>query len=387
MTWPSICKHGIAVELSEADERYLWLLENSSEAILLHAGGRVALVNRPAMALFGADDAHLLIDKHVADLIQMEVGSASIHPRSPSLQRTSLARCKLLRLNRSVIDATITAHHCHYQNQPAVQLLVRNVDDRRWAEPSLSALAQYDQLTELPDRNQFLGHLGGAIARAARNQQLVGVIFLAVDHFKTVNRLLGHRGGDAALKQIAERLKQCVRKGDILARLGGDEFSIILEGLTEKQELAMVAHRMLKAVSRPLLLDREEIRVSISIGIAVSSADTDDVDQLLFDASSAMCYAKECGRNNYRFYSPNLDACGSADEMRRAEIEPRFARLTPREREVLDMIIAGNSNKVIAQLLGASSRTIETHRANIMDKMQAESLPELMRMTLEFRTQ
>jgi diguanylate cyclase (GGDEF)-like protein/PAS domain S-box-containing protein len=372
-------------ELSEADQRYRWLLEISSEAVMLHSGGRFVLVNHAAVKLFGAASPEQLIGKPVLDFIQPQVAQEPIlllatpSPGIPFFKRT------LIRLDRSVIDAAIVENPCRYLDQPSVQLVIRHTPDRRWIESRLINLAQYDLLTELPNRSQFLSQLGGATARATRNRQLVGVIFLALDHFKQVNTTLGHQAGDMVLKLVAERLKQCVRKGDTVARLGGDEFSMILEGIVEKQGAAVMAQRTLQALSRPLLLDNQEIQVTVSMGITVYPLDADNLDGLLHNADAAMCYAKQCGRNDYQLYSPELDARNRPEQLLRTETESRFARLTPREREVLEMLIAGKSNKMIAYLLGASSRTIENHRAKIMDKMQAESLPELVRMVLVLR--
>jgi diguanylate cyclase (GGDEF)-like protein/PAS domain S-box-containing protein len=399
MSRPTIDKHKIApgpkwgdaptafyqgsVELFEADQRYRWLLEMSSDAIVLHSGGRFVLVNIAAAKLFGAVSSEQLIGRPVLDFMQPGPVEESLSA-TPG-QDTPLVKRKLIRLDQSVVNATVVENPCRFQNEPAVQLLMREAPDRRRMEVRLNDLTQYDLLTELPNRNQFLDCLRGAIARGARNEKLVGVMFLALDHFKLVNTALGYQAGDVVLKLVAERLKQCVRKGDTLARLGGDEFSIILEGLNDKQGAGVAAQRMLHALSRPLLLNTQDIHISASIGITVFPPDSDDLDRLLQNADIAMCHAKERGRNNYQFYSAEIDARNRPGQLRRAEIEPRFARLTPREREVLEMLIAGNSNKMIAYLLGTSSRTIENHRARIMDKMQAESLPELVRMVLDLR--
>ncbi|MBI3041572.1 MAG: diguanylate cyclase [Betaproteobacteria bacterium] len=270
----------------------------------------------------------------------------------------------------------------------AVRRALKDVKERaarERLESRLSRLARYDALTELLNRSQFRDRLGGAMARATRNKQLVGVMFLDLDRFQTVNATLGHGAGDFVLKQVAERLEQSVRKGDTVARLGGDEFSVILEGLGEKDGATVGAQRALESLSRPVLLNGEEIRLTVSIGITVFPLDAHDLDALLRNADVAMYYVKEHGRNNYRFYSPGLEANSRRDALRRGEIEQRLARLTPREREVLDLLIAGKASKMIAYLIGASCRTIEHHRARIMDKMQADSLPELVRMVLEQR--
>lgn len=259
------------------------------------------------------------------------------------------------------------------------------VAERKQLEFYLGHLAQYDVLTELPNRSQFLDRLDGAIARASRHSQIVGIMLLNVDSFKAVNIKHGHRGGDLVLKQVAARLKQCTRKSDTVARLGGDEFAVILEGLTEKQGAVVPAQRALEALSRPLMIDDRELLITATMGIALYPLDVEDLDGLLRTADAAMCDAKDHERNTYRFYSPALDFKTQRDELRRAEIEQRLARLTPREREVLKILIAGKANKMIAYLLGTSTRTIENHRASIMHKMQADSLPELVRMVLDHR--
>lgn len=271
---------------------------------------------------------------------------------------------------------------------PAVRRAMKDVKEqalRKRLESRLSYLAQYDVLTELPNRSQFRDHLDGALARATRNNQLLGLMFLGLDRFQKVNAMLGHGAGDFVLKQVAERLKQRVRKGDTVARLGGDEFSVILEGLAEKEAAAVAAQQQLESLACPIPLDGQEVRCTASIGITVFPVDGHNLDTLLRNADVAMYYAKERGRNNYQFYSPELDAHSRRDELRRAEIEQRLARLTRREREVLNLLIAGKATKMIAYLLGTSSRTIDIHRARVMDKMQADSLPELVRMVLDQR--
>lgn len=262
--------------------------------------------------------------------------------------------------------------------------LTQDLTKRRKAETRLktrlSYLAKYDVLTELPNRSQLHDRLVAAIARAIRNEQLVGIMFLGLDRFQTVNATLGQHAGDLVLKETAARLRQCARKSDTVARMGGDEFCVILEGLVEKQGAAVVAQRQLESLSQSVLVDAHEVRPTASIGITIFSLDSDDINALLRNADVAMHYAKDCGRNNYQFYSPELDARTRRDELRRIEIEQRLAHLTPRESEVLDMIVAGKANKMVAYLLGTSSRTIENHRARIMEKMQADSLSDLVRM-------
>jgi diguanylate cyclase (GGDEF)-like protein len=255
--------------------------------------------------------------------------------------------------------------------------------DRKQLEYCLGHLAQYDVLTDLPNRGQFHDRVIGAMARAERNHHMVGIMLLNVDSFKAVNVRHGYDNGDAVLMEVAARLKRCTRKSDSLARLGGDEFAVILEGLTAQEGAVVPAQRALEVLALPMLIHGMEIRITATIGIALYPLDARDLDGLLRTADAAMCDAKDHERNTYRFYSPELDFKTQRDALRRAEIETKLARLTPREREVLNILISGKANKMIAYLLGASTRTIENHRAHIMDKMQANSLPELVRMVLD----
>lgn len=372
--------------LRESEERYHCLVEISSDAILVHSEGKFALVNEAAVKLFYASSAEQLLGKPILGFVHGKDRDAILEPirtAAPQGRGAFFVKCKLIRLDRSVVDAEVATSSCSYNGKPAVQLVVRDKAENQRLESRLSYLAQYDLLTELPNRTQFRDRLSGAMARANRNRQLVGVMFLDLDRFNTINQTLGRGCGDLVLKQVAERLKQSVRKSDTVARLGGDEFSLILEGLAEKDGAAVVGKAVLQALSRPLLFSGRELLITASIGIAVYSADDDDLDRLLRNADVAMYYAKDRGRNNYQFYSPELDGRSSRDQLRRAEIEGRLNRLTAREREVLDLLVAGKANKMIAYMLGTSPRTIENHRARIMDKMEADSLPELVRIGLD----
>ncbi len=372
--------------LRESEERCRRLVEISPDAILVHSEGRFVLVNEAAVKLLGASGPEQLIGKPIVDFVQPKDWSAVqedvLKPAAPG-QSALFVKRKLIRLDGSRFDARVAASRCSHDGNPAVQLVVRGVTERKQMEEQLSHLAQYDLLTQLPNRSQFRDRLSGAMARASRNKQLVAVMFVDMDHFQQVNTALGQAAGDRVLKHLAERLKHSTRESDTVARLGGDEFALTLEGLVEKNGAVVVAQRVIEALSRPMVFDEREVKVTASIGITVYSLDADDLDRLWKNADVAMYYAKDCGGNNFQFYAPEIEARSQRDELRRAEIEQKLARLTPREREVLNMLVAGKANKMIAYLLGTSPRTIEHHRARIMDKMQADSLPDLVRMVLD----
>ncbi len=185
-----------------------------------------------------------------------------------------------------------------------------NVSERKQAEERAEWLASRDALTGLPNRLLLHDRLEQAIVNAARNQAGFAFMFIDLDRFKTINDSLGHQVGDELLKAVASRLTACVRATDTVARLGGDEFAVILENLRDDDEEGAqhVAGKMIGAMASPMLVDGQALSTSCSIGISVYPADGRDSAALMKNADVAMYYAKEKGRNNYRFFSAEMNA-------------------------------------------------------------------------------
>jgi diguanylate cyclase (GGDEF)-like protein len=250
-------------------------------------------------------------------------------------------------------------------------------------EFSLGALAQVDLLTDLPNRSQFRDRLEGAMARAMRNQKPLAVALLDLDRFRQVNHDFGESEADLLLVEIAARLRRATRKGDTIARLGGDEFAVLMETLNDGAGAAIAAQRLLEAVAVPWILAGTQLSITASIGTSVFPADAGDGNALMRAADLALCRAKESGGNVCQRYSTALEAGIARAAARRDDTLSCMARLTPRERQVLEILVAGKASKTIAYLLGTSPRTVETHRASIMSKMRAHSIPELVRRVVE----
>ena len=175
------------------------------------------------------------------------------------------------------------------------------------AESEIQQLINYDTLTGLPNRSLLHDRLHQAIAQSARDKNLLGVLVLDLDRFKGINETLGHRAGDKLLKLIGTRLQACVRESDTLARLGGDEFVVILVGVAHEEGITAVAKKILAIISEPAYIDGHEIYSTCSIGIAVYPMDGDDSHTLLKHADLAMYRAKELERNNFQFFSRDMN--------------------------------------------------------------------------------
>lgn len=167
----------------------------------------------------------------------------------------------------------------------------------------LSELALYDSLTGLPNRMLLDDRMGQAAFSAERNGQSFALLFIDLDRFKAVNDSFGHAAGDALLKLAAQRLVGCVRAMDTVARIGGDEFVVVLSGIGEPGDAAMVSKKILDELSRPFFIGSHEVDISGSIGISIYPQDGKDVSKLKARADLAMYHAKRNGRNNYHFFA------------------------------------------------------------------------------------
>jgi diguanylate cyclase (GGDEF)-like protein/PAS domain S-box-containing protein len=174
--------------------------------------------------------------------------------------------------------------------------------ERHEARNRLTWLAQYDPLTNLPNRRRLAQCLEEAIARAGHDGGRAAVMFIDLDRFKNVNDMLGHGVGDQLLVQAAKRLLGCARDADVVARLGGDEFALVLPALASDGDAAAVAARVIEALAQPFYLEGQPLFVSASVGIATYPENGRDAECLLKNADTAMYGAKNGGRNNYQFY-------------------------------------------------------------------------------------
>lgn len=187
--------------------------------------------------------------------------------------------------------------------------VARDITERKIAEDTISFQALHDHLTHLPNRRLFKDRLELSMTQSKRYGGLVGVMFIDLDRFKLVNDTHGHAEGDELLKNVAQRLRNCMRAGDTLARQGGDEFTVLLPDLCRTEDANIIAEKILDELKTPFQVRGQEFRATASIGIAVYPQDGDNADILLKNADIAMYKVKANGKNNYLFFTPEMNAC------------------------------------------------------------------------------
>jgi diguanylate cyclase (GGDEF)-like protein/PAS domain S-box-containing protein len=196
-----------------------------------------------------------------------------------------------------------------------VAKLENEIKVRKRTEEQIKFLAYYDSLTNLPNRMLFMDRFEQALEHAKRHDGLLGILFLDLDNFKHINDTFGHNVGDLLLKEVAEKVAASLRKSDsviylgtegmaaYLSRLGGDEFVILLSRINNADDAALVARRIIEALSQPVLVNGNEISITASIGITLFPFNGENAEVLLKNADAAMYQAKDLGRNNYQFFS------------------------------------------------------------------------------------
>jgi diguanylate cyclase (GGDEF)-like protein/PAS domain S-box-containing protein len=189
--------------------------------------------------------------------------------------------------------------------------VVQDVTDRRRANEKIAHMAHYDALTDLPNRVLFREHIEGELRKISQVDQLA-LIYIDIDEFKGINDSLGHHVGDELLKAVADRLKSCMRKTDLVARIGGDEFAVIQTGVGGVADVVEFVTRIHDVIRQPYQCRGHQLSTNASIGIALAPLDGTDLDQLIKNADLAMYAAKAAGRRTYRFFEPSMDARAKA---------------------------------------------------------------------------
>ena len=202
------------------------------------------------------------------------------------------------------IELTISQHQ--WGSEMEFSAFIRDITDRKKSAEQLFNLAHYDVITNLPNRLLFHNRLDQEIKKSQRTNSKLAVMLLDLDHFKEVNDTLGHDKGDTLLKQVAKRLKICIRDTDILARLGGDEFTLIIPFNDNLHIVDRVAQKILTSLAQPFQLEANPVYISASMGVTVFPQDGQSIKELLKNADQAMYAAKKSGRNRYNYFTSSM---------------------------------------------------------------------------------
>lgn len=194
------------------------------------------------------------------------------------------------------------------EEPPVFVATVMDITERKESERKLVQQANFDQLTELPNRYYMLHRIDNAFARAKRKKQMVALLFMDLDNFKIINDTLGHNIGDELLKQAANRIRSVLRTSDTPARLGGDEFLVMLEDLRQAEQAEVVARKLVCGFEKPFKVDSQEIYTTTSIGISIYPTDGESADLLMRHADTAMYQVKMNGRSHFQYFSQSMRA-------------------------------------------------------------------------------
>ena len=185
---------------------------------------------------------------------------------------------------------------------------VEDITHHKAAQERMHFLAYYDALTELPNRSQLHDYLDSAMAEARRTGEKIALLFVDLDRFKSINDAFGHPFGDMVLKNVAKRLKECIKKSTIVARIGGDEFLIVLGNLKGPSDAIPVAKRLMEAIKAAFILQNRNLSIGCSIGISIFPEHGDDAECLIRNADLAMYASRENGHGNIRFFNDEMHA-------------------------------------------------------------------------------
>lgn len=306
-------QRSLAEAQQAAEQRYRHIFEHASEGIFQSSPEGQYLAVNPALArLYGYDDAQALITglQNISRQLYVKEGQRELFRQMMAEQGEVLNfESEIYRADGSRIWISENAHTvCDAEGKLLYyEGTVQDISERRRYQQELEHQANHDTLTGLPNRMLLSDRVEQGIARAERLGYHLVVVFIDLDHFKFINDSLGHDAGDELLKEVALRLRRCLRSSDTVARLGGDEFVLLLADHFRASTVIDQLQRVLGEIARPVQLSGREFQVGASLGVAMYPGDGEDALSLFKHADAAMYAAKGNGRNNFQFFTRELN--------------------------------------------------------------------------------
>lgn len=298
--------------LLESEAHFRSLVEQASDSFFVHdIDGRFIDVNQRACDCLGYTRDELLT-MTIEDIdVDLSAGELKYWRRHTDARQPLALESRHRRKDGTIFPVEIRMGPIEIDGHRHLLSLVRDVTERKQLQDHIQHLAYHDPLTDLPNRARFNRHLNHAIVQAQLHDKGLAVLFIDLDRFKNINDTLGHNAGDRLLQEMARRITTALCSGNIaegmVARLGGDEFVVLIEGVTDSARISQIARRLLAALVKEFPLDGQLIHVTASIGISVFPEDGRNEFSLMKHADIAMYRAKEKGKNNFQFYSTQMD--------------------------------------------------------------------------------
>ena len=272
------------------------MIVRGEDAVLAYANERALAqfrLDAEAVGVCKADDFYVRPQERM-QLVNAVWQSGGVRNHEVELQDSSGGR----------FWALLSCQRIDFAGADCVLTTLTNIDERKRAQQELHHRAFHDELTGLPNRAMFMDALNRTRHRVERRNAVFLLFFVDLDDFKVVNDTHGHRLGDLLLREVALRLRLCLREGDLVARLGGDEFVILVESEERVADASVIAHKVLDALAADYVLEGQVLRVTASIGISRYPHDGTELGELMRHADAAMYQAKAGGRNTFRTKVP-----------------------------------------------------------------------------------
>jgi len=291
------------------NSHYTHILNELNHSIIsFDLEGNIITWNKSSTDLYGYDESEI-VGKHISILyqntqyekLQLLINNALKN----NYFRDSFEIITKLNIIKD-IDLTLSLLYDKKGKPLYVVGYVDFINKNEQLTDNLSYESTHDSLTKLPNRHFLHKKILKSINQSAIEKTNLAIFFIDLDKFKQINDSLGHRIGDKVLQEVASRLQLVLREKDTLARLGGDEFTVIMENLKKIENASHLAQRILNVLILPILIEEHTLYISCSIGISIYPQDHTNIDKLIMYADTAMYKAKELGRNNFKFYSPQM---------------------------------------------------------------------------------
>jgi diguanylate cyclase (GGDEF)-like protein/PAS domain S-box-containing protein len=320
----SLYKAKMESRLRESEERYRTLVEMAPEGIILHVEGKIILANQAASTILGASAPDEIIGRNLFSFVHQDYLEITMDRQRMIYENSEpapLLEEVFIRVDGEPAHVEVASGFLTYKGKSAVQTYIRDISDRKKAEAEKERLisklkateealrfqASRDDLTGALNRRAILERLKVEISRSSRHGGYVGLIMLDIDNFKNINDEFGHQAGDAALREVANRIVSSVRPYDSVGRYGGEEFLVVAPGADPESALVVADRLRRKFDENPIPIGKSEFPLTVSLGVASSNrVKPREVDSFIQAADQALYTAKRAGRNRVESYKASI---------------------------------------------------------------------------------